>query len=113
MDKQLKYQQIVKQLFVHYVEQIKQHPTPNVETELLLDDTYANYMVIHVGWFNQERNRDITLYLRVKSGKVWVEEDWLEHGITTDLIAAGIPKEDIVLGFQPPNMRPLTEFAVA
>jgi len=60
----------------------------------------------------RERNRDITLYLRVKGGKIWIEEDWLEHGIATDLVQAGIPKEDIVLAFQPPSMRPFTEFAV-
>ena len=65
-----------------------------------------------MGWFNQERNRDITLYLRFKNGKIWIEEDWLEHGITTDLVSAGIPKEDIVLAFQPPAMRPHTDFAV-
>ena len=113
MDKQLKYQQLIKELCRRYAAQIKPHPTPGVDLELLLDDTYANYMLIHVGWFKQERNRDITLYLRVKEGKIWIEEDWLEQGVATDLLAAGVPKEDIVLAFQSPTMRPLTEFALA
>ncbi len=42
-----------------------------------------------------------------------IEEDWTEGGIATDLLEAGVPKEDIVLAFHPPKMRPYTEFAVA
>jgi hypothetical protein len=36
-----------------------------------------------------------------------------EDGIATDLLEAGVPKEDIVLAFHAPEMRPYTEFAVA
>jgi hypothetical protein len=32
--------------------------------------------------------------------------------IAAELLKAGVPREDIVLCFQPPDMRPLTEFAV-
>ena len=34
-----------------------------------------------------------------------------EEGITTDLLQAGVPKEDIVLAFQAPEERQFTEFA--
>jgi len=34
-------------------------------------------------------------------GKVWVEYDGIEAGITNDLIAAGIKRERIVLAFLP------------
>jgi hypothetical protein len=33
-------------------------------------------------------------------------------GLATALVAAGVPKEDIVLAFYSPNKRRLTEFAV-
>jgi hypothetical protein len=36
-----------------------------------------------------------------------------EEGLATDLLAAGVPNEHIVLGFHYPTMRPFTEFAVA
>jgi hypothetical protein len=42
-----------------------------------------------------------------------VEEDLTEDGVTNDLLLTGIPKHDIVLGFQHPRERALTEFAVA
>jgi hypothetical protein len=37
----------------------------------------------------------------------------VEKGIATNLMAAGVPKSDIVLEFQATYKRPYTEFAVA
>jgi hypothetical protein len=53
------------------------------------------------------------VHIEVIDGKIWIQEDGIEHGIVTDLERAGIPKNDIVLGFQPPDVRPLTEYAAA
>lgn len=36
-----------------------------------------------------------------------------EEEIADDLVQAGVPKEDIVLAFQPPDLRQFTEFATA
>jgi hypothetical protein len=36
-----------------------------------------------------------------------------EDGIANRLLEAGVPKEDIVLAFQPPEFRRHSEFAVA
>jgi hypothetical protein len=41
------------------------------------------------------------IYVTLSEGKVWVEYDGMEQGITKDLIAAGIPPEQIVLAFLP------------
>jgi len=46
-------------------------------------------------------------------GKIWVQYDDSEEGIATDLPAAGVPRQDIVLGFRPPELRQYTEFAVS
>ncbi|MFN9648942.1 MAG: element excision factor XisI family protein, partial [Pseudanabaena sp.] len=53
------------------------------------------------------------VYVRIRDQKFWIEEDWTEVGIANELIALGVPKEDIVLGFHSPQMRPYTDFAVA
>jgi hypothetical protein len=37
----------------------------------------------------------------------------IEEGIATDLVRAGVAKEDIVLAFHEPKMRPYTDFAIA
>jgi hypothetical protein len=68
---------------------------------------------MNAGWSNQKRVSAITVYARVENGKIWIEEDWTEDGIATDLVREGVPKEDIVLAFHPPEMRPYTDFAAA
>jgi hypothetical protein len=45
--------------------------------------------------------------------KFWIEEDWTEEGVATELLEAGVPSSDIVLAFHEPAMRQHTEFAVA
>ena len=55
----------------------------------------------------------MTVYVRIRDGKFWIEEDWTEDGIATDLVRAGVPKEDIVLAFHEPKLRQYTDFAVA
>ena len=58
-----------------------------------------------IGWANRRRVKQTILYVRLRHGKFWIEEDSLEEGIATDLLEAGVPKEDIVLAFQHPDMR--------
>ena len=41
------------------------------------------------------------IYVSIKDGKVLVEYDGIEGGITQDLIERGIPENDIVLAFLP------------
>lgn len=44
---------------------------------------------------------------------LWIQLDGTEDGIAGDLLAAGIPKDRIVLGFKSPDSRQHTGFAVA
>jgi hypothetical protein len=55
----------------------------------------------------------MTIYVRIRNGKFWIEEDWTEDGIATDLVREGVPKEDIVLAFHDPETRKYTDFAAA
>jgi hypothetical protein len=50
---------------------------------------------------------------KVRNGKVWIQHGGAEDGIASQLVAAGIPREHIVLAFKPPEARPLTDYAVA
>ena len=57
--------------------------------------------VKQVGWDRGRRVRGNLIYVTLREDKVWVEYDGMEQGITKDLIAAGIPSEQIVLAFLP------------
>ncbi|MBE9204232.1 XisI protein [Synechocystis salina LEGE 06099] len=54
------------------------------------------------------------IWLRFSPLKVyWVQRDETEDGIANELVANGIPKQVIVLGFHEPSVRPHTGFAIA
>jgi hypothetical protein len=89
------------------------YPTPGVETFVIFDEERDHYLLMSLGWAKDRRVRRAVLYVRLRDGKFWVEEDWTEDGVATDLLRAGVPNQDIVLAFHPPEKRPLTEFAVA
>lgn len=113
MDQLTNYQALIKRLLTQHVEADNQQPTPGVESVLIADDEGGHYVWLNLGWFQRERLNAPTVYVRLKNGKIWIEEDWTEFGIANELMQAGVPKEDIVLGFHPEYVRADTEFAVA
>ncbi|HZF40009.1 MAG TPA: XisI protein [Blastocatellia bacterium] len=62
---------------------------------------------------DDERIHHFVIHLEIINGKVWVQADNTDLNVTKELERAGIPKNDIVLGFHPPDVRPYTEYAVA
>lgn len=65
-----------------------------------------------MGWRNQRRIYGPVLHLDIMDNKIWIQQDGTEVGIANELVELGVPKQDIVLGFDPPIMRHLSEFAV-
>jgi hypothetical protein len=112
MDKLTEYPKLIKDILTEYVELCNRHPNPGIETFLIVDEAKAHYIWMNLGWQNSDRVTGMTVYVRIRDNKFWIEEDWTEDGIATDLIRAGVPKEDIVLAFHEPRMRQYTEFAV-
>lgn len=86
---------------------------PNLRDKTVLDRQTDSYLIVREGWDGPRHIDRIVVHLEILNDKVWIQEDWTELGIATELEAAGIPKSDIVLGFQPPDIRSLTEYAAA
>lgn len=85
----------------------------NIETEVVFDRSHDRYLLVNVGWENGDRIHGAVVHIDIVDGKIWIQRDGTEDGIAGDLVRAGVPKEEIVLGFHPPSVRPHTEFAVA
>jgi hypothetical protein len=113
MDKLTHYPNLIKRILTEYVELCNRQPQPGIETILIIDEKQEHYLWIRLGWENGKRARYITVYVRLHDGKFWIEEDWTEDGIATDLVREGVPKEDIVLAFHDPETRKYTDFAAA
>ena len=111
MDKLVEYRTLIKRLLTRYAELSGTKPTSGLETELIFDEEHDHYLLYTIGWWSEGRVCGATVHVRLKNKKFWIEQDWLEDGITTDLLEAGVPHEDIVLAFHPPEMRKHTEFA--
>ncbi len=112
MEKLTHYRQLLRQLFERHAQPRPSFP-PGVEKALILDEERGHFMLLKIGWHEAKRVEWLMLYARLKDGKIHIESDATEDGIAAELLAAGVPESDIVLAFQHPQERLLTEFAAA
>ena len=83
-----------------------------LESQLVFDQDRDQYLLLLMGWEDDRRLKSVLIHVRIHQRKIWIEEDWTEEGVATDLLAAGLSRDEIVLGFHPPQVRQYTEFAV-
>jgi XisI protein len=103
------YQQYIKQLLTEHAKLVWDQ---RIEPELIFDTQRDRYQLVYVGWRGAKRVYGVVLHLDIIDGKIWIQQDGTEVGIANKLIELGVPKQDIVLGFDPPMTRQYTEFAV-
>lgn len=113
MDKRERYRALIQQLLREYAAYARRAPFTGTETLEIFDQENDQYIIRHIGWSRHKRMRGTALHVRLVNDKIYVEEDMTEEGIATALVKAGVPPQDIVLAFQPPELRHLTDFAVA
>ncbi|MDJ0796589.1 MAG: XisI protein [Calothrix sp. MO_167.B12] len=114
MDKLERYRYIIKKILSEYEKLASQTPNPpGVDSILSFDDKNDQYIWLVIGWQEGRRVKGMTVYVRIKNEKIYIEEDWTEEGIATDLLRKGVPNNDIVLAFHSPEKRQYTEFATA
>ncbi|MDZ8054916.1 MAG: XisI protein [Aulosira sp. ZfuVER01] len=83
-----------------------------IQAQTIFDTEHDHYQLVYVGWRGSKRMYGTVLHLDIINGKIWVQQDGTEVGIANKLVELGVPKQDIVLGFDPPKMRHYTDFAV-
>lgn len=84
----------------------------NIQLEPVFDTQRDRYLLMSVG-FDKYRVHDCAVHLDIIDGKVWIQCDNTDLVIARELQDAGIPKDEIVLGFREPEVRPYTGYAVA
>ncbi len=104
------YREIIKRIILEYAA-IK--PVyGEVEVETIFEERGGHYEMVYAGWNDYRRVHGTVIHVDVKGDKIWIQHDGTEYGIANELVEAGIPKEQIVLAFQPRWKRPSTGFAV-
>jgi hypothetical protein len=109
MDTRLKYQEIIKTILQEHANFRNTIPD-GYHSQLLFDDDRGGYLVLDIGWNDDNYLHATPIHINLIDGKIWIQYDDTEEGVATDLLAAGVPNEDIVLGFRHPNVRQYTEF---
>jgi len=109
MDPRLKYQEIIKTILQEHANFRNTIPD-GYHSQLLFDDERGGYLVLDIGWNDDNYLHATPIHINLIDGKIWIQYDDTEEGVATDLLAAGVPNEDIVLGFRHPNVRQYTEF---
>jgi hypothetical protein len=111
MDKSARYGALVEEILREYGSYKPSYG--DVEIEKIFLPEAGHYQLMSVGWHGQHRIHGCTLHVDIKGGKIWIQHDGTEEGIANRLVAAGVPREDIVLAFHSPFKRRFTDFAVS
>lgn len=105
------YRQIIKDVLIPYTQ------IPYSHGELIckpvFDEIHDSYILITLGWDRKTRVHGCLIHLDIINSKIWVQRDETEDGVTYELVDAGIPKDQIVLGFHPQDVRQHTGYAIA
>ncbi|ABA21081.1 fdxN element excision controlling factor XisI [Trichormus variabilis ATCC 29413] len=125
MDKLTHYRHTIQEIIKKYYDLSNSQPATATETKisddlpdtvgdrLIIDEQRDQYLWLCCGWDGKKRVQHIILYLQIQNGKIWIEEDSTNLAIVDEMLVAGIPQTDIILGFHHPSKRGLTEFAIA
>jgi XisI protein len=109
METMIDYRKAVRDSVAQYARWVTRK---QITGELTCDDARGHYDVISVGWDNDRRVHHVVVHVDIIDGKVWIQHDATDRPIARMLVEAGVPKSDIVLGFQPPDLRAMGEYAV-
>jgi hypothetical protein len=110
MDKVERYRDVVSRIVKEYAS--FKPSNGQIDTEAIIDREKDHYEVMHVGWDGVRRVHGCVIHVDIIDGKIWIQYDGTNRSVAEELVAAGVPREDIVLGFQPPRVRQYTDFAV-
>jgi hypothetical protein len=111
MDTLTQYRKIIKEVLETYTKIPYSHG--EIVCQSVFDENTDRYLLVTLGWDKNKRIHGCLIHLDIINGKIWVQRDETEDGVTYELMAAGIPKDSIVLGFHPADVRPHTGYAIA
>jgi len=109
MDKLTRYRKIVADILRQYA-----HPPSHGEIypEIIIDSEQKHYELMYIGWDGSKRIHGSIIHIDLIDGKIWIQHDGTSDGVASDLAEAGVPHEDIILGFRPEHVRKYTGYGV-
>lgn len=79
-------------------------PSRTIEATVVIDREADTYMLLQTGWQRDRRVHTVVFHARLRDGYVWIEWDGTHPALTLELLEQGIPRDHLVLGWQPPSV---------
>jgi XisI protein len=109
MDPVTKYREAVERVMGEYAS--FRTSRKGVDAVLIVDAERRHYLLMYIGWDGPRRVHHVAVHVELRGSKVWLECDNTDLVVADDLVAAGVPRDALVLGFRAPEVRPHTGFA--
>ncbi len=113
MDKIKKHQDIIVDYLNRYNDETHGYYGDEIKNRVLIDRVNNSFQLLSIGWKNDLYNFGILFHFDIINGKIWMQCNNTEREVVDELMAAGVEKTDIVLGFVPPEARHFYGFASA
>jgi len=111
MDQIAQYQNIIIDLLNEYAQ--LGTSASGLSRQVIADKDRNHFQLVTVGWREGKHFVYIVAFhFDIIDGKIWIQQNNTEAQIADELVERGVPKSDIVIGFQPPVVREVSGFAV-
>ncbi|QSJ20937.1 XisI protein [Nostoc sp. UHCC 0702] len=90
------HRQIIQQILTEYP--LLPYAYGQLERQLIIDQNANHYLLLTLGWENKQRVHGYLVHINIINDKSWIQRDGTQDGIANELVKAGIPKDQIVLG---------------
>ncbi len=111
MDKLENYRQIIREILNNHTKVA--YKNSEIKFETVFDNESDRYLLMILGRENKRYEHGCLIHIDIINEKIWIQRDGTELGVANELVEAGVPKNNIVLGFKSPERRKDTEFAIA
>ena len=83
--------------------------------QAIIDLSGNHFQLVRIGWHNLKYLYAVLIHfdINAETGNIWVQQNNTEILLDEELGARGIPKNNLVIGFRPAEMRPYSDFALA
>ncbi len=88
---------VVKETLLAY-----SNPSQSTDERLIFDSDHDVYQWLKLGWKEMQRIFTVYVHIEIRHNQIWVERNNVEPNVVELLLARGVPKEQIGLGFQAP-----------
>lgn len=98
MDRVEKHKQILTDILQREVKKTPQN-MPEVYHQLVIDEARNQFILVAMGWHENEFIHDWIFHIEMKAEQIWIYEDSTDPGIKIALLEQGVRESAIVLAY--------------